>query len=288
MLRILASCLLILIVIPPVWADGISVSQSIDASDIPYEGEAHFEVVITWNGPQSAYLFDQPLRPQFTRLKGQKFSSSIGSVGVGPEEVTTKRYSYTLKPVESGVGRIEPITIPYLAWPDSVPGQLITEAMTINIAAPVPVEESGGLGLAGIIIIIIIVAALGLGGWWFVRQRAKRRAKPVVKSPAEIFLERLEELKNDSAGDLKQFQTGLYRHLLDFLRERYGLRPEGESVKIVVEALNEVRIPDNQREKLAAWLERAEKEKFTPVTSAPGETLRLEAEIREFFENNML
>jgi hypothetical protein len=269
-------------------AEGISVLQSIDKSEIPFEGEAHFEIVIEWNGPQSAYLFDQPLRPLFDRLRAQGFSSSIASTGSGADEITTKRYSYTLKPTQSGTGRIDPIVIMYLVWPDSIPGQLITEVMTVDIAQPVPVAESTGPGVWGIVIIVVVVGAVGSAAWWYIRWSSSRKRQPVVKSPAEMFLDGLGALKQETDGDLKRFQTGLYKLLHTFLGAKYGVRNAVNSVSDIVEDLNGTGMLDSHRERISGWLVRAEKEKFSPVSAAPGETLRLEAEIREFFERNML
>jgi hypothetical protein len=270
------------------FADGISVSQSIDRTEIPFEGVAHLEITIKWNGPQSAYLFDQPLRPQFDRLKPLGFSSSIGSTGSGDDEITTKTYKYTLQPTQSGQGRIYAIPIEYLSWPDSIPGQLITEEMVIAVATPVPVEVSEELSVVWLAVIVMAVVLLVSGTWFWIRRSSKRAERPVEKSPAEVFLENLGILKEESSGDLKAFQTGLYKHLVTFLKSQYGIRGKGDSVNDIVAEIDALEWPDSQKEKVCGWLVRADKEKFTPVTTAPGETIRLETEIRAFIEKNMI
>ncbi len=269
-------------------AQGISVSQAIDQSDIAFEGEARFEITLTWSGSQAAYLFTQPLRPQFSRLKPQQYASSISSTGSGTDEVTTKKYSYTLKPTESGQGRIDPIVINYLMWPDSIPGQLITEAMTLTIANPIPITKSEESNLLVIIAIAAAVVAAGSSAAWFVVGGKRVKEQPIVKSPGAVFLDRLQILKRESGDDLKTFQTGLYKHLLQFLTERYGVHQDGDSVHSLVEQLAGADLSESHRDKISGWLMRADREKFTPVQAGPGETTRLEVEIRSFFEKNML
>jgi hypothetical protein len=39
----------------------------------------------------------------------------------------------------------------------------------------------------------------------------------------------------------------------------------------------------SQRETICGWLKRAEREKYIPLQAGPGETIRLESEIRDFF-----
>jgi len=96
-------------------AEGISVTQSVDRFSIPFEDSVHFEIVLQWDGPQTAYLFPKPLNPTFERLKVRGLTSSISSSGSGEAETTTKKFRYTLIPTASGTGRIEPVTISYLS-----------------------------------------------------------------------------------------------------------------------------------------------------------------------------
>jgi hypothetical protein len=288
MLRLALYCLMVLSLIGSTEAAGISLSQSLDRTETAFEEPVRFEIVITWPGPQSAYLFEGPLRPVLDRLQAREFTSAISSQGAGDEEVTRKIYTYALVPTSSGTGRIEPITISYLTWPDSIPGQLVTEAMSVYIEAPAPIEDKrSGRWIVWLVVAIVAVAA-GSGGviWWRSRAGDRRRAA-AASNPAEQFLESLARLRTEAGSDLKKFQTGLYRELVAFLRAAYDISPDSE-VEDLAAALESHGMPEPQREKMTAWLRRAEKEKFAPAQAAPGETIRLEAEIRDFFEKNMM
>ena len=263
-------------------ADGITVSQSLDKSSVAFEDSVTFQIRLEWEGPQVAYLFPRPLDPGLEGLKVRGFSSSIGSSGSGPEEHTTKTFRFTLIPTSPGIGRIEPISISYVNWPDSTENELITEAMTVSIASPVAPEQSERPGWLwfGLVIVVLAGAATGVVFRW----RAKRAAREPEQRPEEVFLERLGEVKKKAGGDMKVFQTELYGILSDFLRSRFGIEPEGLSPGDLSEALTESGLDERSRERIAAWFSRAKEDKFRPVASSPGETVRLESEIRDIFE----
>ncbi len=267
-------------------AGEISVSQALERTEIPYHSTTTLTITISWQGAQSAYRFDRPLQPQLDKLKVREFSSTISSTGNAQDEITTKTFRYTLVPTGSGQGRIEPITIPYASWPDSVPGELVTEGMWVTIGAPPPVVKKTGwkerLTLPVLAVLGILVTA-GTGAVFYVRARNKR-PREVAKSPVELFLEQLTAAKAESGGDLKRFQTLLYRNLLWYVRVQHGIELSGLTMEKILRVVDSSLVPDQQKDRICGWLLRADREKFSPVMPAPGETIRLEAEVRQFFE----
>ncbi len=267
------------------WAGAgeIAISQSLDRFHIPFEDSVHFDVVLQWQGPQSSYLFTSPLGPSFDRLKVRGFTSSISSTDSGDDEVTTKRFRYTLIPTSAGAATIDPITVSYISWPDSVPGQLVTEAMTVQIAEPLPPVDEGG-GATWWIVIAGSVAVLGLVAFVLVRWSAARQPKEIEKTPVQQFLDRLTALKREAGGDLKKFQVGLYENMAAFLKAQYDIESDRLGDDDVSTALETTDLNDDQKEQIGRWLVQARRDKFRPVVGAPGETIRLETEIRKFFE----
>jgi len=264
-------------------AGEIAISQSLDRFRIPFEDSVHFDVVLQWQGPQSSYLFTSPLGPSFDRLKVRGFTSSISSTGSGDDEVTTKRFRYTLIPTSTGAATIDPITVSYISWPDSVPGQLVTEAMTVQIAEPLqPIEEDGTA--TWWIVIIGSTAVLGLVAFVLVRWSAARQPKEIEKAPVQQFLDRLTAVKREAGGDLKKFQIGLYESMAAFLKARYDIELDRLGDDDMSTALETTDLNDDQKEQIGRWLVQARRDKFRPVVGAPGETICLETEIRQFFE----
>jgi hypothetical protein len=160
--------------------------------------------------------------------------------------------------------------------------------MSVEIAPPVPVETGGGgylwLIVIGAAVVLVVVAVIT----WRVRRAKRVEVASPVRTPAQEFLVRLAELKADSGNDLKKFQTGLYKHLVSFLHERYGIDGATASADEIAGKLAETDMAIDYQDKISGWLHRAEREKFTPAAASPGETIRLETEIREFFEKNMI
>ncbi len=268
---------------PAFGVGGITVSQAVDKFDLAFEDSLHFEITLTWEGPQTAYLFPQPLQPTFERLRVKAFSSSISSTGSPPHEKTTKKYRYTLVPTSSGTATIDPVTVNYLSMPDSITGELVTEAMTVQIAEPLPPPKKSPSGwywgIGGAIVVL-----LGVVLFLAVRRSARKRSETVEKSPVETFLEKLTAVKQDAGGDLKKFQDGLYKILVELLSTQYGINADELPDEELAPALASAGMSEEERMRISAWLIKARQDKFRPVVSSPGETIRLGTEIRQFFE----
>ncbi len=261
----------------------IALTQSIDKTEMPFEDSAKFEITVEWPGSQFAYRFINPLNPYIDRLKIRRFTSSIASFVTGSEEKTIKKFTYVLVPTSSGEGKIDPIAISYVTWPDSLPGELITEpvGMTISeqriepksVKFPVWISIVGGLLLVGSGATIYIL-----------RAKAVRR-RPIVKTPSDSALDELTKLKTECGSDLKRFQTGVFNILSGFLRAKHNINLSGQTEETIAELLAKTNLSEQAQTSIRNWLAQAEKDKYRPVEAAPGETVRLETEMRRFFEN---
>jgi hypothetical protein len=261
----------------------ISVSQNLSKTDIAFEDTTVFEIVLQWDGPQTAYRFDKPLNPLIDLMRVKGYSSSISSTGTGAAETTTKRYKYVLVPTQSGTGRIAPVDVAYLVWPDSIPGQLTTEPMSVQIAKPVPKPEKR----ESFPWVYIVIAVIVLGGVVvavvILRKRPKADTTPSRK-PEESVLDGLARLKADAGGDFKKFQSGLHSLLTSYLKEKYQFETAQLDARTIESSLLETKLSESQQKSLAEWIINAERDKFRPVSPEPGEIMRLETEIRTFFQ----
>ena len=109
-----------------------------------------------------------------------------------------------------------------------------------------------------------------------------------MRTPCEMFLANLEHLKTESGNDLKQFQTGLFALIAEFASGHYQIDKTGISGQQLVDTISEKEPVSHVAETMAKWISEAERQKFSPVAAAPGEVLRLAADIRTFFEKNYL
>ncbi len=269
----------------PLTGQTIDISQSLDKFEIPFEDSVVFEITVQWEGPPHAYLFNKPLNPTFSYLKAGTLSSSVSSIGIGENEKTTKKFKYVLFPTQSGQGIIEPINVKYLKLKDSTEGELFTEMMTVAIAAQVPKEISKGINsyyliIFGLILIIGVITAVII-----IRKRTNKQISEPIKTNREIFLVKLSELKKETGSGLKEFQSGLYNILLEYLVNEHKLELSGLDDENITQKINETKLTQMQKENITGWLLKAKKDRYQPLKSSPGETIRLESEIRNLFDN---
>ena len=281
--KILSIVLALVIIITVKNAAAITLSQSIDKTEMAFEDSAKFEITVEWQGPQFAYRFANPLSPYIDRLKIGPFSSSISSIGTGKDEVTTKKFTYVLIPTSSSEGKIDAIKISYFTWPDSIPGELITEPVVLTIGEQKIKPKPGRLPLW--IPIVGGFLVISSGAAIYVLRAKAVKGRPVVKTPSEMALNELTKLKTESGTDMKKFQTGVHHILTDFLHSKFDINISGQSEEKIEELLSKTNLSEQPRISIKNWLVQAEKDKYRPVEAAPGETVRLETELRRFFEN---
>ena len=161
--------------------------------------------------------------------------------------------------------------------------------MTLSIDKPKPVVRSESGNGSGVWLTIIgLIVIIGGGGLYYLLVVKGKSNSISEVSPEQDFLANLDALQKESADDLKRFQTGLYKLLAQYLSQRYQVSSETDNATKLVEQLKSTSLQTEHREVISAWLIRAEKEKFTPAAVAPGATMRLYSEIKQFFETKLV
>ena len=274
-----------LLAFAPEASQAISVSQSVDRTEMRFEDTAVYQITISWDGSPTRYRFEKALRLSTDKLKVASFSSTVNSSGEGADEISSKIIEYRLTPTGSGIGTVDPLAIEYTEWPDTTVGTLMTDAVTLSIAPPVPVPEKKEGGFSVWIWVVAFAVAMGLA-FGYVFWRRGRPKPPPPKTPAQAFLDDLASVKKEAGSDLKQFQTGLYKILTVFISVLYRIDVNGRSTEAILADLEKADLSREGKDMLSDWLRRAEREKYAPVDAPPGETIRLESEIRSFVEKH--
>lgn len=269
----------------PLIGQTIDISQSLDKFEIPFEDSVLFEITVKWDGPPHAYLFNKPLNPTFSYLKAGTLSSSVSSIGIGVNEKTTKKFKYILIPTQSGQGIIEPINVKYLRLVDSTEGELVTEMMTVTVAAPIPEKISKGINSYYLLILGLILFVGAIIGLIIIRKKSGKQKSEPIKTNRDLFLEKLSELKKETGSGLKEFQSGLYNILLEYFINEHKLKLSELDENQITQKINETKLTQIQKENISNWLLKAKKDRYQPLKPSPGETIRLESEIRNLFEN---
>jgi hypothetical protein len=154
--------------------------------------------------------------------------------------------------------------------------------MSVAIAKPIPKPEEGG-SFPWLYVIIGLLVIGGAVAGVVVMRRPKTEAEP-SRQPEDRLLESLDKLKADAAGDFKKFQSGLHSLLVNYLKEKYGFETSQLNERTIESTLLETKLSEAQQKQLAEWVINAERDKFRPVSPAPGEAVRLESDVRMFFK----
>jgi hypothetical protein len=78
--------------------------------------------------------------------------------------------------------------------------------------------------------------------------------------------------------------SGLFGIILDFLNSEYKLSIKDFDESSFFDKLKATKLTNEQLKQLSLWLDKAQKAKYSPILSAPGDLIRLETEVRDFFE----
>lgn len=265
-------------------AGKISLSAGIDRNDIHFKDSLSFSLEIRWEGKVGDFQFELLPLPATQNLKILGSSSAVSSDVINGTDITIRNFRYTLQPTKGGVGIIEPVVLKYISLPDSLPGELSSQQFQIFIREPAPMEKPEGSGLKFLLWAIPALMAASSAAVIIVVRRRKRAQAVPVKSAEELLLESLFSAKKESLSDRKLFFTRLYALLSHYLDLKFGLKTAGRTASEIVGDLASSPMPDTMKEKMAAWLLQAEREKYAPLPGEPGEVLRLVTEMENLFE----
>jgi len=156
--------------------------------------------------------------------------------------------------------------------------------MSVEIADPVPVSD--GLEISTTVIIVGVVAGAAiLAVIVLLVVRREKSALSTDNNPAEQVLGRLAALKAESDQDLKQFQKGLCSILSDYIKFAHDIDVDEFDDDQVEQALIEAGASTDEAYKVSRWFVEARLDKFRPVQSQPGDVVKLETSVRNYFEN---
>jgi len=260
----------------------ISLTGSVDKTDIAFEDSLTLTVEIKWFGDITSYTFQVLPLPDAENLKVTGTSSSISSKSSEDGDITLRTFKYVLRPTGPGTGTIEPVVLDYVALPDSTAGQLATQRFQISIAPPIPRGTEANLPFFARVLIFIAAIIITVVIIIMIRRKKKVHVEP-EKTPEDEFLDGLETARKETQNDRKQFFTRLHKLLIVFLERKYDLELSGKTTQLVVEQLETVDMPVVMKENISNWLTQADREKFAPGAGSPGDVLRLATEIDKTF-----
>ncbi len=165
-MKLFISLLVILLILPVCLMAQVSFEASVDKVEAAFEDQIRLELLVKVTDPA---VRTTPLLPK--QIAGFHLGGSGSSVERSGDTIL-RRYTYQLLPERSGVLTIPPVGVEFS---DSLgTDTLVSEAIRVTIAQPVPLGEDGAtpLWLVVVSLVLIVVGA----SWWY------RRSLKVVRS----------------------------------------------------------------------------------------------------------
>lgn len=181
-------------------------------------------------------------------------SSSVAREG----DTLVRSYSYKLVPKRSGTITIPPFKLEYRD--STMVDTLTSEPITVNIAEPVPPksEKATPTWLWILCIAIIIVGA----AWWY-RRTVKARQPETVDWREEHTAKLAEILKLAEREDYQNFSVEAMKLIVVLLEHRTEKKLAGHTTKDLTKVLQEVDIPESEREQFSELFSFCENVKYS-------------------------
>ena len=74
---------------------------------------------------------------------------------------------------------------------------------------------------------------------------------------------------------------------MNFMNSEFHISINGQPEEKLAELLKSISLSDQESSGVTGWIIQAEKDKFRPVAASPGDVVRLETELRKFFETRI-
>ena len=256
----------ILIQSPARAAGEIEVSVSLSDTVMAATDSVILTCIVRWDKKLIELLSESPPTPMLKRLEIGAVRARSSSVTHEGRVYAQRTFSYTLKPLRSGLGMISPLQIGYVTLPDSSAALVSSRALTVRIVIPPGAVERQGPGWW--LWLALIVGAGGAGVWlWQAKSRGSAGVNPHIEG-IESQLRKLKALTSASRAD---FYSEAHRLLVHIQSPGLGCQ-----------------LPQAPEATLAGWIAEASREKFAPGRGEPGEALRRFVEIESFVRTEVI
>ncbi len=263
-------------------AKNIELSAEVSSVAIAFENTDTLTVRLSWQGEPYLYELDAYPTPTLQKLEAAGSATSISSGrNDDGDEITTRIYTYYLKPIDYGTGVIEPIVITAQNRETGESHTLETGRITVEIDKPIP-KPTRTRPQDIIIGILLAVVVLGCGGLiWAVS--GPRRREDTEKDTQRPLINELEQIRRETVSEGKQFYSRLYRLLIRYLETEHSLHLAGKTGQEVLEAIAELD-DSEEKVKLTSWIEKCQDVKFQPISPTSEQIESTYIAVISFFE----
>jgi cbb3-type cytochrome oxidase subunit 3 len=270
----------------------IELKSYVDRSGVPFNHQLTFTVEASWEGEQDRFSITPVAPPRCEKLEilGSSSLNEIRREEGGAKSV--KIFKFTLKPTETGPGKVGSIKLSYVDNVTQDTSSLSTQPVSVQITPPV--RERGPDYKTVLLVAIILIFAYVL----YSAIRRRQRIEIATNEEAEMPLseeespedETLKELEAISQriqqGELRRFSSDVYRTLTAYLERRYQVVTSGKTTDDIMGSLSRLNLPSERIATLKNVLSACDLIKFARETPEKGRCEKIMGQAREFVEQN--
>jgi hypothetical protein len=269
----------------------IELKSSVDKSEVPFNRRATFTVQASWEGEQDRFSITPVGLPECENLEIVG-SSSVNETRVEEgRTVSLKTFRFSLKPTQTGTGRIGSVLLGYVDNATQDTSALSTQPIEVQVTAAVkergPVPRNILIFVVAVILIYVIYSA---------RKRTKRieitkehteEPMPREESPEEVALRDFNEIsRRVQEGNVETFPSDIHRVLTGYLEAKYQIVTSGKTSEDVVNSLSNLDMPSERINLLKNLLAACDLIKYARDRAEKEKCLEIARQAREFVEQN--
>ncbi|KPK74407.1 MAG: hypothetical protein AMJ89_06450, partial [candidate division Zixibacteria bacterium SM23_73] len=207
----------------------IELKSSADRSEVPFNQRLTFTVEASWEGEQDRFSMTPVGPPECENFEILGTSSLNETKIEEGKTISLKIFRFTLKPTQTGAGRIGSIELSYVDNLTKDSSSLSTQAVRVQIAPPV--EKRGPKYRTVLIIVIFLVLIYVIYSASRRRRRIeittdKEEEKPLSdeESLEDKALKKLEAIyQKVQEGELDDVSSDVYKLLTGYLEAKYQI-----------------------------------------------------------------
>ena len=270
----------------------IELKSSVDRSKVPFNQKLTFTVEASWEGEQNRFGITPVGFPECDNFEILGTSSLNQTKIEDGKTKSLKIFKFTLKPTQTGAGRIGSIKLSYVDNLTRDSSSLSTQPISVEIAPPVKEKRSW----YKIVLIIVILMVL-----IYVIYSARRRSKGIdiagekeeeepsveEESLEDRTLKKLEAISESiQKEELDEFPPDVYKSITGYLEARYQIVTSGKTTNDIISSLSNLNLSPERISLLKEILSACDLVKFAGERMEKEKCEKILSQVRKFVEQN--
>ncbi len=247
----------------------ISITASTNQTTIPLNRTVDFSITVRWKGGQERYSVEDFDNPNLTDFEIVSTSSSNIVEDVDGIQYSKKIFSYTLKPIELGMGYVDGVFLKYTDNQTQESNTIVTKRIGIKIIKPIKEVDYSYIIYAVLSFFVVTAAAFSIVFAVKRKRRIERERLEKEKKVVDLesqYLQIIQNYKPDAAGDLNKFLNEISQALNKYISRKYEFETAGLGKNDIVAGLKEKDVDEGLIEKIDNVIEKSDIYRFSGQT----------------------